>query len=94
MKLVRYGHAGREKPGMLDAHGALRDLSQVVSDIAGDALTNESIRRLRALDPDALPKVEGAPRPVMAGPRAAPLYHETGTAPRMCDHKPGHAHCG
>lgn len=62
MKLVRYGHAGREKPGMLDAHGALRDLSQVVNDIAGDALTNESIRRLRALDPDALPKVEGAPR--------------------------------
>jgi len=62
MKLVSYGHAGREKPGMLDAHGALRDLSQVVSDIAGDALTNESIRRLRALDPDALPKVEGAPR--------------------------------
>ena len=66
MKLVRYGHAGREKPGMLDAHGALRDLSQVVSDIAGDALTNESIRRLRALDPDALPKVEGAPR--LGGP--------------------------
>ena len=66
MKLVRYGHAGREKPGMLDAHGALRDLSQVVSDIAGDALTNESIRRLRALDPDALPKVEGTPR--LGGP--------------------------
>ncbi len=66
MKLVRYGHAGREKPGMLDAHGALRDLSQVVNDIAGDALTNESIRRLRALDPDALPKVEGAPR--LGGP--------------------------
>jgi len=66
MKLVSYGHAGREKPGMLDAHGALRDLSQVVSDIAGDALTNESIRRLRALDPDALPKVEGAPR--LGGP--------------------------
>jgi 2,4-diketo-3-deoxy-L-fuconate hydrolase len=62
MKLVRYGTAGREKPGMLDAQGALRDLSQVVDDVAGDALANESIRRLRALDPDALPKVEGAPR--------------------------------
>jgi len=66
MKLVRYGTAGREKPGMLDAQGALRDLSQVVDDVAGDALANESIRRLRALDPDALPKVEGAPR--LGGP--------------------------
>jgi 2,4-diketo-3-deoxy-L-fuconate hydrolase len=62
MKLVRYGTAGREKPGMLDAHGALRDLSQVVDDIAGDALMNESLERLRALDPEALLKVEGAPR--------------------------------
>ncbi|HJR12311.1 MAG TPA: fumarylacetoacetate hydrolase family protein [Rhodanobacteraceae bacterium] len=62
MKLVRHGNAGREKPGRLDAHGALRDLSQVVDDIAGDALTNESIQRLRALDPEALPKVEGTPR--------------------------------
>ncbi|HKU79868.1 MAG TPA: fumarylacetoacetate hydrolase family protein [Rhodanobacteraceae bacterium] len=62
MKLVRYGTVGREKPGMLDAQGVLRDLSQVVDDIAGDALTNESIRRLRALDPEALLKVEGAPR--------------------------------
>jgi len=47
---------------MLDAHGALCDLSQVVDDIAGDALTNESLERLRALDPEALLKVEGAPR--------------------------------
>ncbi|HKZ09502.1 MAG TPA: fumarylacetoacetate hydrolase family protein [Rhodanobacteraceae bacterium] len=62
MKLVRYGYTGREKPGMLDAHGALRGLSQIVEDIAGDALTNESIRRLCALDPEALPKVEGTPR--------------------------------
>ncbi|WIG57146.1 MAG: 2,4-diketo-3-deoxy-L-fuconate hydrolase [Rhodanobacteraceae bacterium] len=62
MKLVRYGEAGREKPGMLDARGVLRDLSQVVDDIAGGALTNESIERLRALDPDALLKVDGTPR--------------------------------
>lgn len=61
MKLVRYGIAGREKPGMVDAQGVLRDLSQIVDDIAGDALTNESIRRIRALDPEALLKVEGAP---------------------------------
>jgi len=62
MKLVRHGNVGREKPGMLDAHGALRDLSRVVDDIEGDVLTNESIQRLRALDPEALPKVEGTPR--------------------------------
>ena len=62
MKLVRYGNAGREKPGMLDGQGVLRDLSQVVDDIAGGALTNESIERLRALDPDALLKVDGAAR--------------------------------
>lgn len=62
MKLVRYGTAGREKPGMLDAQGVLRDLSQVVDDIAGDALTHESIRRLRALDPETLLEVEGTPR--------------------------------
>ena len=62
MKLVRYGHVGREKPGMLDAHGALCDLSQVVDDIAGGALTQKNLERLRALDPEALLKVEGAPR--------------------------------
>ncbi|MGH8145023.1 MAG: fumarylacetoacetate hydrolase family protein [Rhodanobacteraceae bacterium] len=62
MKLVRYRHAGRERPGMLDAQGSLRDLSQVVGDIAADALTKEGIERLRTLDPEALPKIEGAPR--------------------------------
>ena len=62
MKLVRWGNAGREKPGMLDVRGTLRDLSQVVDDIAGDALTKETIERLRALDPEALLQVEGEPR--------------------------------
>lgn len=62
MKLVRWGNAGREKPGMLDAQGVLRDLSHVVDDIAGDVLTKESIECLRALDPEALPAVESNPR--------------------------------
>lgn len=62
MKLVRYGNAGREKPGMLDVHGVLRDLSHVVDDIAGDVLTKKSIERLRALDPETLPIVENNPR--------------------------------
>jgi len=59
MKLVRYGDAGHERPGMLDGHGALRDLSQIVDAIAGQALSNESLARLRALDPDALLEVDG-----------------------------------
>jgi len=62
MKLVRWGNAGREKPGMLDGQGVLRDLSHVVDDIAGDALTSAGIAKLRALDSQALPKVAGDPR--------------------------------
>ncbi len=62
MKLVRYGPLRHEKPGLLDAQGVLRDLSGVVDDIAGEALTDAGIERLRALDPAALPKVEGDPR--------------------------------
>jgi 2-keto-4-pentenoate hydratase/2-oxohepta-3-ene-1,7-dioic acid hydratase in catechol pathway len=62
MKLLRYGPAGKEKPGILDASGSIRDLSGVVQDIAGDAILPESIARLRLLDPNSLPKVEGSPR--------------------------------
>ncbi|WP_018387534.1 fumarylacetoacetate hydrolase family protein [Ancylobacter sp. FA202] len=62
MKLVRYGECGREKPGLVDASGALRDLSAFASDIAGETLTPEGLARLRALDPATLPAVEGAPR--------------------------------
>jgi 2-keto-4-pentenoate hydratase/2-oxohepta-3-ene-1,7-dioic acid hydratase in catechol pathway len=62
MKLLRYGSAGAERPGMLDANGAIRDLSREVSDIAGAALFPESLARLRNIDPETLPMVEGAPR--------------------------------
>jgi 2-keto-4-pentenoate hydratase/2-oxohepta-3-ene-1,7-dioic acid hydratase in catechol pathway len=62
MKLLRYGAAGAEKPGLLDAAGGLRDLSAHVADIDGAALSPESLEKLAALDPEALPKVEGAPR--------------------------------
>ena len=62
MKLVRYGPAGGEKPGMLDADGMLRDLSAHVEDIAGATLSPEGLDRLRAIDPASLPPVEGAPR--------------------------------
>lgn len=62
MRLLRYGPAGQEKPGLLDNTGALRDLTGIVPDIAGDVLLPESLERLRALDPATLPRVPGAPR--------------------------------
>ncbi len=62
MKLLRYGPAGAEKPGMLDGNGAIRDLSGAVTDIGGDALTPEGLDKLRAIDPASLPKVDGNPR--------------------------------
>lgn len=62
MKLVRYGELGQEKPGMIDADGTLRDLSDHVADITGDALSDDVLARLRALDPGALRAVPGTPR--------------------------------
>jgi len=62
MKLLRYGTLGAEKPGMLDQDGAIRDLSGVIGDVAGEALHDESIARLRDLNPADLPLVGGNPR--------------------------------
>ncbi|MDR5857080.1 ureidoglycolate lyase [Caballeronia sp. LZ062] len=62
MKLLRYGPKGQEKPGLLDADGQIRDVSSVVSDIAGDTLTDAGLAKLRAVDPASLPVVEGNPR--------------------------------
>ncbi len=62
MKLLRYGAVGQERPGILDAKGAIRDLSGVVADLAGNALGHESLNRIKALDLAALPLVDGLPR--------------------------------
>jgi 2-keto-4-pentenoate hydratase/2-oxohepta-3-ene-1,7-dioic acid hydratase in catechol pathway len=62
MKLLRYGPAGQEKPGLLDRDGKIRDLSDVIRDIAGEALAPASLDRLRRLDPASLPLVAGTPR--------------------------------
>ncbi len=66
MRFVRFGGAeGAEKPGVLDGHGRLRDLSGVVVDLSGDVLTN-----LPNVDPpESLPLVDGEPRlgPPVAG---------------------------
>jgi len=62
MKLVRFGALGREKPGLLDADGNIRDLSGLVPDIARDALGAESLARLKAVDPASLPLVPAGQR--------------------------------
>ncbi len=62
MKLLRYGPKGAERPGLLDTDGKIRDLAGTIGDLAGDALTPAGLDRLRALDPAALPLVDGEPR--------------------------------
>src|SRR5687768_11341635 len=62
MKLCRYGNPGQEKPGMIDPAGKLRDLSKVIADIDGAALSPESLKKLAATKADSLPLVEGNPR--------------------------------
>ena len=62
MKLVRYGQPGKEKPGLIDAAGKLRDLSGVVSDIGPDQLSDKVLAKLAKLKTDKLPLVKGKPR--------------------------------
>ena len=72
MKLLRYGDLGQEKPGILDSDGNLRDLSNTISDINGDFLSQGGIEKINKLDLDILPKVLGNPRlglPVSGTPK-------------------------
>jgi 2-keto-4-pentenoate hydratase/2-oxohepta-3-ene-1,7-dioic acid hydratase in catechol pathway len=62
MKLVRYGATGQEKPGLLDRSGRIRDLSALVKDINGDALSPAGLAKIAAVDPASLPLVDGNPR--------------------------------
>ena len=62
MKLVRFGEAGKEKPGILDAQGAIRDLSGVIKDIDATTVSPEGIAKLKGVKVDSLPKVSGNPR--------------------------------
>jgi 2,4-didehydro-3-deoxy-L-rhamnonate hydrolase len=62
MKLLRYGPPKREKPGLLDDSGAIRDLSAHIDDISAATVTPQSLARLAALKSDALPLVSGNPR--------------------------------
>ena len=69
MRLVRYGRAGAEKPGLIDEAGAVRDLSRVVPDITAAVLSPAGLKRLRAARTARLPVVRGRPRlgPPLAG---------------------------
>ncbi|MFG1185747.1 MULTISPECIES: fumarylacetoacetate hydrolase family protein [Xanthobacter] len=61
MKLVRFGDFGREKPGLIDSDGKVRDLSGVIADLNGETLAPESLKKIAALDPASLPLApEGA----------------------------------
>ena len=62
MKLVRYGPAGREKPGIIDNNGNIRDLSKLVKDIDADALSPSGLAKIRKAKIDKLPLVRGNPR--------------------------------
>jgi 2-keto-4-pentenoate hydratase/2-oxohepta-3-ene-1,7-dioic acid hydratase in catechol pathway len=83
MKLLRYGPAGAEKPGLLDADGVIRDLSGIVPDIAGAVLTPEGLRTLSAIDPKSLTAVSGNPR---LGPCVGSVGKFIGIGLNFADH--------
>lgn len=62
MKLVRYGNPGKEKPGLIDANGQLRDLSAVVKDIGPEQLGDAALAKIAKTKTDKLPLVKGKPR--------------------------------
>jgi len=69
MKLVRFGERGRERPGLIDKEGAIRDFSGYMVDVAGSELDPDSLERLAKIDPESLPLAVGEPRfgPCVAG---------------------------
>ncbi|MEI5679208.1 MULTISPECIES: fumarylacetoacetate hydrolase family protein [unclassified Mesorhizobium] len=71
MKLLRYGEAGRERPGLIDADGVIRDLSQHIADLGGETIDPKELERLARIDPASLPVVTG-------NPRIGPCVHGTG----------------
>jgi 2-keto-4-pentenoate hydratase/2-oxohepta-3-ene-1,7-dioic acid hydratase in catechol pathway len=62
MKLLRFGPAGQERPGMMDATGKIRDLSAILPDISGATISPAGLAKLAAIDPATLPVIHGEPR--------------------------------
>ena len=69
MKLLRYGPKGQEKPGLLDANGIVRDLSDLLPDLTAGHLGRARLDKLASVDPASLPAVDGPVRmaPIVAG---------------------------
>ena len=78
MRFVRYGNAGQERPGVLDRDNQIRDLSDIIPDVAGEALEN-----LPTVDPATLPLIEGTPR---LGPPVASVGKFIGIGLNYTDH--------
>lgn len=70
MKLLRFGDIGGERPGMLDKDGRIRDLSPIIKEIDGNAVSGENLKKLGAIDPRSLPAVPDTERigACVAGP--------------------------
>jgi len=83
MKLVRFGAPGREKPGIIDDKGRIRDLSKVVPDIAGDALSPKSLSKIKKADLSALPTVKAGTR---LGPCVGRTRHFIAIGLNYADH--------
>jgi 2-keto-4-pentenoate hydratase/2-oxohepta-3-ene-1,7-dioic acid hydratase in catechol pathway len=60
--LVRYGRPDKEKPGLFDPEGRVRDLSGVIGDIDAAVLSDKALRKLAKVDYKTLPLVRGTPR--------------------------------
>ena len=71
MKLVRYGPAGREKPGIVDSEGKIRDLSRIVKDIDAEAISPKGLAKIKKANINRLKVVPGKPRlgPCVTGTR-------------------------
>ncbi len=62
MKLFRHGAIGREKPGLIDRSGKMRDLSKIIDDLTPEAISPQGLEKLKAVDAESLPLIEKKPR--------------------------------
>ena len=83
MKLVRFGAPGREKPGIIDGQGKIRDLSKVVPDIAGETLSPKGLNKIRKTDMSKLPVVKAGTR---LGPSVGGMRHFIAIGLNYADH--------
>ena len=83
MKLVRFGAPGAEKPGLVDAPGAVRDLSAHIKDVTGDMLGSASLDKLRGIDTKSLPL---APQGARLGPPVGNVHNFIAVGLNYVDH--------